>query len=115
MPSLPAPQPHYWDHVYKKLGRHEWQTEYSHLETYEYCDAAERFGWLPRRLTGQTSPLRTDTWEATCGGEPLLPKEHQKTLILGSGNSTLGEEMHAAGWCVFGGTLGETSHLLVLT
>ena len=83
--------------MYTKLGRHEWQTEYAALEAYEYCDAAERFGWLPRRLTGQTAPLREDTWEATCGGE-LLPKEQQKTLILGSGNSTLGEEMHAAGW-----------------
>jgi hypothetical protein len=87
------PQPHYWDHVYTKLGRHEWQTEYAELASYEYCDPSERFASLPRRLLGQSAQKATDSWETTCGDD-----KGQRTLILGSGNSTLGEEMHDAGW-----------------
>lgn len=79
--------------MYRKLGRHEWQTEYAELKQYEYCKTDEYFGSLPRRLFGLTKPRASDSWEETCGG-----KTDQRTLILGSGNSTLGEEMHDAGW-----------------
>jgi SAM-dependent methyltransferase len=48
---------------------------------------------LPRRLLGLGEPRAKDSWEATCGSNV-----DQRTLILGSGNSTLGEEMYEAGW-----------------
>ena len=92
----PLMQSHYWDHVYKKLGRHEWQLEYSQLEQHTWCDAAESHGWLARRVRGHAAPLSQGTWAEACGGEEGAAE--QKALILGCGHSTLGEEMHAAGW-----------------
>lgn len=102
LPCPPYGRPAYWDKVYKKLGAQD-SFEWADLrlqgdllrhgyDDQEYAASLEEYGYTAREAN---SRIETTFGEAI-GVHPS--DEGKKILMLGCGNSKLGEDMIEQGW-----------------
>ena len=104
LPVPPYEDPTYWDNVYRNLGPSdvfEWgNISFRDLRQYNYVryEPGSSFTW-------QTFTSVKGAQKATCLGESIGVFEDDKDkrlnrpiLLLGCGNSSLGEDMVQAGW-----------------
>lgn len=121
-PVPPYGKPNYWEHCYRSLGPEDWrewaQIGYQHLSEYRYklvpLSAEQRLAWGIANNQNNKKTIATDntrddnnddtvtdyintTWGETLQAHPQAGSD-EPILIIGCGNSRLGESMVDAQW-----------------